>query len=132
MEKDLVAIAFHFIDTLQNRKTTAAITDFYHPDIQQIEFPNKVTPCTTVRNLGELKEAAEKGKRLLQEEVYEIIRSYTFDNSVIIEAKWTGTLAIPFGNLPAGGQIKAHFAQFYEFSEGKIIRQRNYDCFDPA
>jgi hypothetical protein len=50
---------------------------------------------------------------------------------VIIEAIWTGTLAIPLGNIPIGGQMKAWFAQFYEFKDGKIIKQRNYDCFEP-
>jgi hypothetical protein len=46
-------------------------------------------------------------------------------------------LAIPLGKLAVGDQMVANFAQFYEFEEDsndnkmKIIRQRNYDCFDP-
>jgi ketosteroid isomerase-like protein len=41
-----------------------------------------------------------------------------------------GTLAVPFGSFPVGSQMKAFFAVFLEFREGKIIRQRNYDCFE--
>jgi hypothetical protein len=44
---------------------------------------------------------------------------------------WTGTLALPIGQIPIGGHMKANFARFYEFENGKIRRQRNYDCFEP-
>jgi ketosteroid isomerase-like protein len=49
---------------------------------------------------------------------------------VALEVEWVGTLEVPFGAIPAGGQMKAFFAVFLEFREGKIIRQRNYDCFE--
>jgi ketosteroid isomerase-like protein len=49
---------------------------------------------------------------------------------VALEVEWTGTLALPFGGLPAGSPMKAYFAMFLEFQEGKIARQRNYDCFE--
>ena len=131
MQQDIRAIATQFIRTLEHRKSSDEILQFYHPDIKQIEFPNTLTKNRTVRTLSDLKEAAEKGKKLMLKEDYEVLNSWTFENTVIIEAIWTGTLAIPYGNIPAGGQMKAYFAQFYEFREGKIFKQRNYDCFDP-
>lgn len=39
-------------------------------------------------------------------------------------------MAIPFGNKKAGDEMVAYFAQFYEFEGDKIIKQRNYDCFE--
>ena len=30
-----------------------------------------------------------------------------------------------------GASMKAHFAMFFEFREGRIALQRNYDCFEP-
>jgi ketosteroid isomerase-like protein len=33
--------------------------------------------------------------------------------------------------LCAGGAMKARFAVSLEFQDGKIVRQRNYDCFEP-
>jgi hypothetical protein len=33
------------------------------------------------------------------------------------------------GKTPAGNAITAHFAMFFETADGKIRRQRNYDCF---
>src|SRR5271165_4622101 len=104
-------LAIEFISALQNRTFFADLARFYHEDIEQIEFPNAVVKNTAIRNLNDLKQGAEKGKKLLQKEVYEVIRSFVSGNTVIIEAVWTGTLAIPFGNIPVGGQMKAYFAQ---------------------
>ncbi|MGH7456119.1 MAG: nuclear transport factor 2 family protein [bacterium] len=64
-------------------------------------------------------------------EQYEIKKALASENFVALEVLWTGTLAIPFGSLPAGGQMRAHFAMFLEFRDGKIVPQRNYDCFEP-
>ncbi len=52
-------------------------------------------------------------------------------NVVALEVLWTGTLAVALGTLPVGGQMRAHFAMFLEFRDGKIVAQRNYDCFEP-
>ena len=131
MATDLKQIAAAFIQTLQNRESVEELVHFYHPDIEQIEYPSTLSNNTTIRKLNDLKLAAEKGKQVLQKEEYQILNSYTIGNTVILEALWTGTLAIPLGNIPVGGQMKAHFAQFFEFKDGKIIRQRNYDCFEP-
>jgi hypothetical protein len=131
MEGKLVQIAQQFIKALQNRNSAEELIPFYHQDVEQIEFPNTLTKNKTIRNLEDLKLASERGKKVLQKEEYEVVKSYTFENIVIIEVIWTGTLAIPIGNIPAGGQMKAYFAQFYEFKDDKIIKQRNYDCFEP-
>ena len=36
------------------------------------------------------------------------------------------------GSVPAGGELVAHVAAFYEFSDdGRIARQNSYDCYEP-
>jgi ketosteroid isomerase-like protein len=35
------------------------------------------------------------------------------------------------GSIRPGEPMRARFAQVIEFEDGLIIRQRNYDCFDP-
>jgi len=52
-------------------------------------------------------------------------------NHVALKVQWTGTLAVAFGAIPAGGQMRARIVVFLEFRDGKIIQQRNYDCFEP-
>ena len=120
-----------FIQAIEQRKEVATLQSFYHPDIGQIEFPNLLTGKTVSRTLNDITTAFEKGKQVLQSEKYVIEKLYTAGDAVILEATWTGVLAIPIGKLPKGGEMKAYFAQIYEFAEGKIVKQRNYDCFEP-
>lgn len=131
MQTDLKIIVADFINTLQNRTSADELSRFYHPDIEQTEFPNALTKTVAKRTLADMQAGAEKGKKVLLKEEYEIVRLFSFENTVIAEVIWTATLAVPFGNIPAGGQMKAYFAQFFEFREGRIFRLRNYDCFEP-
>jgi hypothetical protein len=128
---DILQIAVNFIRALENRTSSNDFIKFYHPHIKQVEFPNSLTNATVTRNLQNLVDASEKGKKILQKEQYEIVKSYVHGNTVILELVWTATLAVPVAGKPAGEQMKAYFAQFIEFEGSKIIRQRNYDCFEP-
>ncbi len=62
---------------------------------------------------------------------YELLHAVTSGDDVALEVRWTGTLAVPVGGLPTDGEMRARFAVFLEFRDGRIRRQRNYDCFDP-
>ncbi len=120
-----------FLRALETRDSADALAPFYHPEAEQTEYPNTVVKRTVVRKLADLKTSAEQGGKLLLKEEYEIRQLYTAGDTVILEAVWRGTLAVPLGRLPAGGQMVAYFAQFFQFKDGKIYRQRNYDCFEP-
>lgn len=120
-----------FLAALSDGQSGAALEAFYHADARQTEFPNLLTKATTVRDLAQLKEASERGKAVIRRQSYELTRVFAAEEGVVIEAVWTAELAIPLGKLPAGGEMKAYFAQVYEFRDGKILAQRNYDCFEP-
>ena len=128
---DILQIAKDFIKAVEARTDSEQIEKFYHSEALQTEYPNAVTKNVIVREVAELQTASKKGKQVLSKEEYDIIHAYKDGNVVIIEAVWTGTLAIAIGKLSAGEKMKAYFAQFFEFKEGKIFRQRNYDCFEP-
>jgi len=76
-------------------------------------------------------EAFEKGRKLLSSQSYEIKSCLLDGDKLSIEVLLTGTLALAFGSLPVGSQMRAHSAMFFEFKDGKIVSQRNYDCFEP-
>lgn len=124
-------VVIEFLKMVENRKSSSELEKFYHPEIQQIEFPNAIVKTTAFRNLQDLKNGSEKGKAIMSKESYEIKKLYSIENIVILEAVWTGTVSIDIGNLKTGENMKAYFAQFFEFKDGKIYRQRNYDCFEP-
>ena len=83
------------------------------------------------RDLAAILEGAERGQKVISAQSYEIRNAVEQGNSVALEVLWTGTLAIPFGSLAVGDKMRAHFAVFIELRDGKIVAQRNYDCFDP-
>lgn len=131
MEMNLLSIVQEYLKSIEVKKDVDKILEFYHPQIEQIEYPNLIVKNKTIRNLEEIKQAYERGKQLLQKETYKIKNSYSDENTIIIEAEWIGVLNITVGNKKQGDMIKANFAQIYEFDQGRIIRQRNYDCFEP-
>jgi len=120
-----------FLKMLEERNPEKKLSDFYHPDVEQIEFPNAITKNTTMRTLTELEEGFQKGSKILAKEEYEVRNLVSAGDTTVLECVWRGTLAVPIGNIPVGGQMIAHFAQVFEFRDGKIYRQRNYDCFEP-
>lgn len=124
-------IVIEFLKVLENRHSSDELDKFYHPDCQQTEFPNAIVKNTIHRGLRDLKNGSDKGQQIMSKEEYEIKNLYSFDTTVILEAVWRGTLSIPIGTIEPGGQMTAYFAQFFEFKDGKIYRQRNYDCFEP-
>jgi hypothetical protein len=52
---------------------------------------------------------------------YEIRNEMASGDKVALEIDWMGTLAVPFQTIPKGGQVRAHFAAFLEFKDGKIV-----------
>lgn len=104
----------------------------YRADVIQEEYPNQFMTHGATRTLADLREAAESGKWTMASQEFEIIRAFASGNTVVVEASWKGVLAAPMGeDVPAGTVMRARFAQFYEFRDGRISAQRNYDCFYP-
>jgi hypothetical protein len=62
--------------------------------------------------------------------MYKIKQEIADHDRVALEVEWAGTLAVPCGSLPAGGQMETYFAVFLELREGTIIKQTKYDCFE--
>ena len=106
------------------------LTAFFHPDATHRELPNTLFPDGSVRDLAGLCAAAEAGRTTLSAQSFEVISALAAGDRVALEAIWTGTLAVQLGNLPAGHTLRAHIAAFLEFRDGKIIAQRNYDCYE--
>jgi len=80
--------------------------------------------------IGKISNSSNKGKGILSSQKIDIIRTFEQGNTIIVEATWTGKVALPIGQIPIGGELKAHIARFYEFEGDKIVAQRNYDCFE--
>ena len=104
---------------------------FFAPDLVQEEFPNRLMPNGVTRDLQAVTEARARGKALLQAESFELVDAIGSGDLVAMEVIWSGTVGKAAGSLAAGQTLRARFAIFMEFRDGRIVRQRNYDCFDP-
>src|ERR1035438_910371 len=91
------------------------------------QLPNRIYPNGLCSPVARVSEAFEKGRKIFARQTYEITNEVVNGNTVALEVLWSGTLAIPFGTLSAGNQMRCHSAMFLEFREGKIAAQRNYD-----
>lgn len=126
-----LGIARRYIKAVESGAIGDQQTQFFDPEVVVEIFPSKFFLKGSRDNLAGLRAAAERGKKAMSRQKYEIRNGLASDDQVALEIDWTGTLAVPFQSLPIGGQMRAHFAAFLQFKDGKIVSQRNYDCYEP-
>jgi ketosteroid isomerase-like protein len=112
-------------------ETGAPSDPFFTPDVVQREFPNRLVPGGATRDLAGLREAAERGKKVVIEQRYEVVSTMEQGDRVALEVVWKAKIAVPVGSLAPGDVMRAQFAVFLTFRDGLIAQQHNYDCFDP-
>ncbi len=117
--------ARQYLAAIQRGAAGDELAQYFTADVVQEELPNRVVPDGKRRKLAGILEAAERGKKVLTAQRFEIRSAVATGDRVILEVLWVGTLAIPFGSIPAGGEMRAHSAMFLEFRDGKIAAQRN-------
>jgi ketosteroid isomerase-like protein len=130
MSHDLRRLAREYLESIGTADELGGLR-FFADDVIQIEFPNRLVPNGATRDLAALRDAAERGRKVMTAQRFDVLNAIASDDRVAVEAIWTGTLAVPLGSIPAGGQMRARFAIFLTYRDGKIVRQHNYDCFDP-
>ena len=123
--------AKQYLAAIEAGATGERLAAYFAPDVVQQEFPNRLTPAGATRGLSDILEGAERGQKVLRSQRYEILHAVTSGEHVALEVQWTGILAIPLAGLPPGGVMRARFAVFLDYQDGKILQQRNYDCFEP-
>lgn len=116
------------VETFELDELTAA--PILHPDYIQWELPNLLVPRGQKSDLRDSFRRVLVGKTILERQSYEISSSLEHDDTVVIEAQWSGKMAISAGPLKMGQEMKAHFCMIFSFKDGKIHRVRNYDCFE--
>lgn len=131
MEAANLATVRSYLAAIEAGAVGEALARFFTADAAQIELPNKLNPHGGQSDLSTMLKRAEQGRNILLRQSYEVRSELAQDSRVAVEALWSGVLAVPFGSLPAGANMTAHFAMFFEFKNGLICSQRNYDCFEP-
>lgn len=131
MEKENERILFvkSYLKSIEDSETDL-LAKYYHKDAVQVEFPNRFNGVTTKRTQEDIVEGSKRGQNVILKQNYDIQKIYEVGDAVIVEILWSGIVSMPIGKLKQNDKMVAHFAMFLEFEDGKIIRQRNYDCFE--
>jgi ketosteroid isomerase-like protein len=110
----------------------AAYAAVFHPEVEQIEYPNLLTKTTQHRSLEAILDNVRAGRELLQAPQFEQTHlQLGADGNVILETAWHAIIMDDFGPMVRGGRLSAHFSMVFTFKDGLIFRQRTYRCYDP-
>jgi ketosteroid isomerase-like protein len=107
------------------------IARLLHPDIVFETLPNRIVPTGARADLALMRLAAERGAANVRDQRYDVRAAIAVGDTVALEVEWVGTLVQARDPLPAGFVMRARCAFFLQFRDGRIVAQRNYDCFEP-
>lgn len=125
----LIQQYLHLVETFETN--AAAYQAILHPEILQTEFPNALVKSKVESDLSSLHARMNSGTKILKAQRFEISHLIELGETVVAEQIWTGEIGTDIGNFKTGQTLKAYICTIFEFKEGKIYRQRNYDCYEP-
>lgn len=131
MESANVLRVRQYLQAVASMASFEKVAEFYAPDVVVQEFPNRIAPQGGFRRAGDLREAYERGRKIMRSQRYDVRRIVESGDDVAVELEWTGVLAAPVMNQAAASEMKAFVAMFVTFRDGQIASQRNYDCYPP-
>lgn len=120
-----------YLAALEEGATGEALSRFFAADAVQTEYPNLLNPQGQESDVPRMLERAQIGLTMLREQRYTLRHIVAEGDTVAIEVDWAGTLGVSLGKLAEGTILKGRMAIFFEMADGRISRQRNYDCFEP-
>lgn len=123
--KKYLQLIENFTDDVEALKTVLDL------NVEFVEHPNAINPKGQVRQLAQALKGLEMGRKILAWQKYEIHEILESGNRFFIEALWSGQVAVDVGHLKKDQKLTAHCAMRFDFEHGKIIRQVNYDCYEP-
>jgi ketosteroid isomerase-like protein len=120
-----------YIEAVQ-RQDEPAVFALLHPDMRFHELPNRIRPRGGVDDLAAMRAGFRRAAegRVLSAQRYMLDAVIEAGDRVIVEARWEGDLVIPLGRLQPGETLVAHLCMIFRLSGGRIIEQRNYDCYE--
>lgn len=120
-----------YLRAIESRVSEEEMASFFSSDVTLTQYPNRLVPKVVQSTLADMMRESAQGKAALSHQTYTVRNAVAAGAWVAMQVDWEGFLAVPVAGLDAGSTMRAWFAMFLEFRDGKIIRQSNYDCFEP-
>jgi hypothetical protein len=99
-----LAQARRYLQTIESKADFEEIKKFLADEVVLETLPNRLLPRGSRDDLAGMRTSAERGRKVMASQKYEVKNGF------------------------GGGQMRARFAVFLQFRDGKIVAQRNYDC----
>ncbi|HEX5090829.1 MAG TPA: nuclear transport factor 2 family protein [Nocardioides sp.] len=132
MRSEHESLVRNLLDAIARDVPAEEVAAYWHPEAEQIEYPSVMRPRGHTRGLAEMLDGYQAGSGLLRQQRYDVRNVVDDGAQVAVQLTWTATTALDAGPLPAGSELVAHVAIFYEFRDGRILRQSSYDCYEPV
>lgn len=126
-----LATARRYLEILERDPSAPELHALFDPEFVFHERPNRLNPNGRTLRGDELRALTSKAKQILIEQHYEIVHALAVGDEVALEVDWTGRFNIGFASTAAGQPIRAKLGLFLTFRAGKLVSQRNYDCYEP-
>ena len=128
---DNVEIVRRYVDAVTQFDAEAALP-LLHPDMHFHELPNRIRPAGGVDDVSRMMTALRRSgeRKVLTAQRYIVGEVIDAGDRVVVEARWEGDVAIPIGKLQPGDTMVAHICMVFRLLGGRIIEQRNYDCYE--
>lgn len=104
-----------------------SIADLIHPDFQQIDLPSPTSPNNTRRNAAQLLADWRASSAWLQWQNIHVVSLIEVGNRVVARIKWEGMTPSGIDGRRRGTLLTSDLGIVFDFLDGKIISQRNYD-----
>ena len=124
-------IARLYLEALSSRATPAEIGQFFAPEAMHEEFPHRFLETTATRGLASILDARAAALVRFSPQRYELAGATGGGSQVAMEVRWKGRVATTGEGYIEGQELDARIALFLKFTDGKIVRQRAYTCFEP-
>lgn len=102
----------------------------YHPEVVQTEYPNRLYPKGQVRSAEVMLRDLPRGHQVLRSQRYSIETIVAGGDKVVVETRWEGVLNVPLGTRRPGDALVAHICMVFTLRDGRVIGQKNYDCYE--
>jgi|GEM_PF-2959916 len=114
---DAATLVRNYLSLLETCDPNPAVyADLLHPEVAQTDYAQQLT------------QPARRGAQL-KSQAFDLEHLHTCTNdTVVVEARWWGEVGSNAAPFTPGQQLTAHFCLVFELHDGKIYRQRQYDC----
>lgn len=131
LESENIRLVHRYLSAVERGAVGEELAAFYAPEVVQHEYPNRLLASGATRDLSAILQSAVRGQAAVAEQRYAIRSIVASGDTVGLEVDWSARLKIALGKLAVGEELRARLAMFITLENGRIVSQRNYDCFEP-